>query len=176
MDTFLIYLIVLRIIHFAGGTCWLGGAIIYHLFLEPTAKATAPGSRQFMQHFIVRRRYSMFMGTSSMLTILSGALLLWHSSGGLNGAWITSGSGMVLTLGSALGIVAFGMGMFVIGPTAGRLMGLSQAIQTAGGPPLPEQISTLHYLETKMSRAGWIEFGVMLGSFLTMAVARYWYF
>lgn len=176
MDAFLIYLIVLRILHFVGGTCWVGGAIIFHLFVEPTAKATAPGSQQFMQYFVVRRHYSMFMGISSLLTILSGTLLLWHNSSGLAGSWLTSGPGVVLTLGSLLGITAFGMGMFIIGPTAGRLTGLGQAIQAAGGPPLPEQVTELHYLETKLNRVGGIEFVVMLVSLLTMAAARYWWF
>jgi hypothetical protein len=78
VNTFLIYLIVLRIVHFVGGTCWMGGAIIYHLFLELTAKATNPGSRQFMQYFIVRRRYPIYMTIASLSTILSGVLLLWH--------------------------------------------------------------------------------------------------
>ena len=176
MNAFLIYLIVLRIAHFVGGVCWVGGAIIYHLFLEPTAKATTPGSRQFMQYFIVRRRYPIYMTVSSLATILSGALLLWHSSSGLDVNWITSGPGMVLTFGSILGIIALGMGLFIIAPIAKRLMGLGQAIQTAGGPPLPEQMNELHNLETRMSRAGWTEFGVMLVSLLTMAVARYWWF
>lgn len=176
MNVLLIYLIVLRIVHFVGGTCWLGGAIIFHLFLEPTAKATAPDSRQFMQYFIVRRHYSMFMGISSLLTILSGALLLWHSSSGLDANWITSGPGMVLTFGSMLGIIALGVGFFIIAPTAQRLMGLAQAIQAAGGPPLPEQVSEIHHLETKMSKVGWTEFAMMLVSLLTMAVARYWWF
>jgi hypothetical protein len=176
MNAFLIYLIVLRVVHFVGGTCWLGGAIIFHLFLEPTAKATAPGSRQFMQYFIVRRHYSMYMGISSLLTILSGALLLWHSSSGLDVHWITSGPGMVLSLGSGLGIIALGMGFFILAPTAKRLMGLGQAIQAAGGPPLPEQVSEIHHLETRMNQVGWTEFALMLVSLLTMAVARYWWF
>ena len=176
MDAFLIYLIVLRIVHFVGGTCWVGGAIIYHLLLEPTAKATAPGSRQFMQYFMVRRHYPVYMGISCTLTVLSGALLLWHSSNGLDVNWVTSGPGTVLTLGSVLGIVALGMGLFILSPTAKQIAGLGQAIETAGGAPLPQQMSELHHLETKMSRVGWIEFGMMLVSLLTMAVARYWWF
>jgi hypothetical protein len=83
---------------------------------------------------------------------------------------------MVLTLGSLLGIIALGMGLFILSPTAKQMMGLGQAIQSAGGPPLPEQVSELHRLETKMSQVGWTEFGVMLVSLLTMAVARYWWF
>jgi uncharacterized membrane protein len=70
MNAFLIYLIVLRVVHFVGGTCWLGGAIIFHLFLEPTAKATAPGSQQFMQYFIVRRQPATQLPEESCLSAL----------------------------------------------------------------------------------------------------------
>ena len=176
MNIDLIYLNMLRILHVVGGTCWVGGAIIFHLFLEPTAKATAPESRRFMEYFIVRRRYSAYMTISSLAVNLSGVLLYWRSSGGLQSNWITSGPGLVLSLGSVLAIVAFCMGMFILAPTAKRLMGLGQALQTAGGPPLPEQLSEIHHLEKTMNQVGWIEFALMLVSLLTMAVARYWWF
>jgi uncharacterized membrane protein len=169
-------LIGLRILHIVGGTAWVGGAIIYHLFLEPTAKAATPGSQQFMQYFIVRRRYPVYMTVSSLAVNLSGVLLFWRSSGGLTPNWITSGPGLVFSLGSVLAIIAFGMGMFILSPTAKRLMGLGQALQAAGGPPLPEQMSELHHLEKTMNQVGWTEFALMLVSLLTMAVARYWWF
>jgi uncharacterized membrane protein len=176
MDADLMYLIGLRIIHIVGGTCWVGGAIIYHLFLEPTAKATAQEGRQFMQYFILRRRYPVYMTVSSLATNLSGALLLWRTSDGLSLNWLTSGPGLVFSLGSALAFVALGMGLFILSPTAKRLVGLGQAIQTAGGPPLPQQVSELHHLETKMSLVGWSEFVLMLMSLMAMTAARYWWF
>lgn len=176
MNVDLIYLNVLRVLHIVGGTCWVGGAIIFHLFLEPTAKATAPESQRFMQHFIVHRRYSAYMTISSLAVNLSGVVLFWRSSGGLTSNWITSGPGLVFSLGSVLAIVAFSMGMFILAPTAKRLVGLGQTLQTAGGPPLPEQISELHQLEKTMNQVGWAEFALMLVSLLTMAVARYWWF
>jgi uncharacterized membrane protein len=176
MNALLVYLMVLRILHIVGGTAWVGGAIIYHFFVEPTAEATAPHGRQFVQYFVVRRRYPVYMTVSSMLTILSGALLFWHSSSGLNLGWLSSGPGLVFSLGSVLTFVAFGMGLFIMSPTAARMMKLGQVIQTAGGPPLPEQVSELHRLEAKMNKTGWSEFVLMVISLLTMATARYWLF
>jgi hypothetical protein len=129
-----------------------------------------------MEHFIVHRRYSAYMTISSLAVNLSGVLLYWRSSGGLRSNWITSGPGLVFSLGSVLAVVAFGMGIFILAPTAKRLVGLGQAMQTAGGPPLPEQISEIHQLEKKMNQVGWTEFALMLVSLLTMAVARYWWF
>ncbi len=176
MDANLIYLIVLRIIHIVGGTCWVGGAIIYHLFLEPTAKATAEEGRRFMQYFVLRRRYPVYMTVSSLATNLSGALLLWRTSDGLTSNWLTSGPGLVFSLGSVLAFVALGMGLFILGPTANRMMVIGQAIQTVGGPPLPQQVSELHQLESRMSLVGWSEFVLMLLSLMAMTAARYWWF
>ena len=43
------YLIVLRLVHIVASVCWAGGAFIFFLFVEPTAKALAPGGQQFVQ-------------------------------------------------------------------------------------------------------------------------------
>ncbi len=116
------------------------------------------------------------MAVSSVLTILAGSLLYWHTSGGLNFNWITSGPGLILSLGAVLGLIALSLGLFIIAPTAKRLMALGQTIQATGGPPLPEQMSQLHFLEARLSQVGKSEFVLMLGSLLTMAMARYWLF
>ena len=176
MDAFLIYLIVLRTIHVVGGICWVGGAIIHHFFLEPTAKANGPEGQQFMQFLIVRRRFPIFMSIASLATIISGILLYGPSSSGWDPTWITSGPGLVLTLGSIAGFVALVIGFAVISPAAVKLTGLGQTIATAGGPPLPEQVIQIHHLENRMSRAGGIEFILMMLSVVAMAVARYWWF
>lgn len=176
MDAYLIYLIVLRTIHIVGGICWVGGAIMNHFFLEPTTRANGPEGQRFMQFLILRRRFPAFMSIASLSTIISGVLLYGPSSSGWDPEWITSGPGLVLTLGSVAGFVALVIGFAIISPAAVRLMGLGQTIATAGGPPLPEQVTQLHHLEARMSRAGSIEFILMMLSVVAMAVARYWWF
>ena len=84
-------LLLLRIVHILAGVGWVGGAVIHTLFLEPSAKATAPDSRRFMQYLMGRGRYSVFMAVTSGLTVLAGGLLFWNSSGGFQWIWIRSG-------------------------------------------------------------------------------------
>jgi uncharacterized membrane protein len=175
MNTFLIYLIVLRIIHIIAAVCWVGGAIVYTLFLEPAAKATAPSSGQFMQYFISRRHYPVYMGISSLLTVLAGGLLYWHSSGRLNLTWITSGPGLGYTIGSVVAIGVFFLGMLMIKPRAERLGGLGREIGAASGPS-PTQAVELEKLGRELSRLGRVEIALMAVALLTMATARYWFF
>lgn len=176
MSAFLIYLIVLRIIHIVAGVCWVGGAIVYTLFLEPAAKATAPGSGQFMQHFISRRHYPVFMGISSLLTVLAGGLLYWHTSGGLNLSWITSGPGSVYTIGSGVAIVVYFFGLLMLKPRAERLGGLGREIGANGGAPTPAQAAELQKLSHEMTLLGRVDLGLLAIALLAMATARYWYF
>jgi len=52
---------------------------------------------------------------TSLATILSGALLFWQGSDGLDLNWITSDPGVILTIGSVQGIIALGiLCMFII--------------------------------------------------------------
>jgi uncharacterized membrane protein len=176
MNAFLIYLIVLRIIHIVAAVCWVGGATIYILFLEPTAKATAPSSGQFMQYFISRRHYPVFMGISSLLTVLAGGLLYWHSSGGFSLNWITSGPGLGYTMGSGVAIVVYFIGLLMIKPRAERLGGLGHEIGMAGGAPTPAQAIELQKLGQEMAQLGRLELVLLAIALLTMATARYWFF
>ena len=172
----LIYLIVLRIVHVVASVCWAGGAFIFFLFVEPTAKALAPTGMQFVQHMVVKRRYSMFMGISSTLTVLSGALLLLQFAGGQWLAWVQTGPGLGFTLGSVVGVVVYFIGMFGVKPRAERMAKIGQEIQAAGGPPTPAQGAELQKLDREMSKLGYADFVLVALSLALMATARYWLF
>jgi len=172
----LIYLIVLRIVHVVASVCWAGGAFIFFLFVEPTAKALAPTGMQFVQHMVVKRRYSMFMGISSTLTVLSGALLLLQFAGGQWLAWVQTGPGLGFTLGSVAGVVVYFIGMFGVKPRAERMAKIGQEIQAAGGPPTPAQGAELQKLDREMSKLGYADFVLVALSLALMATARYWLF
>ena len=170
------YLLVLRLVHVIASVCWAGGAFIFFLFVEPTAKALAPTGMQFVQHMVVKRRYSIFMSVASTLTVLTGALLLWQDASGQWLAWMRTGPGLGFTLGSAVGIVVYMVGIFGIRPRADRLGIISQDIQLAGGPPTPAQGAELQKLDKEMLTLGYIDFVLVALSLALMATARYWLF
>lgn len=176
MSTFLLYLTALRIIHIVAGTLWVGSAVSYFFFVEPTVKSLGPAAPQFMQTLIERRRYPMFMNIASALTIVAGALLYWSISGGFQWVWVTSGPGLGFTLGSVIALVVFGIGFFMIRPRAERLGELGKAIDAAGGPPTPEQAAELGKLGEEMTKIERVDVILLTISLVIMATARYWYF
>jgi len=169
-------LITLRMIHVFAGALWIGAAIFYLFFIKPTVKSIGPAGPQFMHNLTVRARYPMFMISVSLLTVLAGGALYLITSGGFNLNWLRSGPGIGFTIGSVAGLVAFLVGTFGIGPTAGSMGALGQKIAQAGGPPTPEQVNALHGLENRLKRAEVVDFVMLSLSMLTMATARYWVF
>lgn len=168
------YLLVLRFIHIVSSVCWAGGAFIFFLFVEPTAKTLAPEGMQFVQHMVVKRRFSIFMVISSTLTVLSGALLILQIAGGRWLSYVETGPGLVFTIGSAVGIFVYFIGMFGVNPRAKRIAKLGGEIQAAGGRPTPEQGAELQKLDKEMSRFDLVDFVLVAVSLALMASARYW--
>lgn len=172
----LVLLILLRIIHIGAGVLWVGSAIFYLLFVEPTVKSLGIVGPKFMQDLIERRRYPLYMNIVSALTVVAGALLYWLSSGGLQWTWIMSGPGLGFTLGSLVALVVYGIGFFMLKPRAERMGELGQAIGKAGGPPAAAQADELRRLGEEMSAIGRVDAVLLTVSLLLMATARYWWF
>ncbi len=172
----IVYLLVLRFIHIVASVCWAGGGFIFFLFIEPTAKALEPSGRQFVQFMVTKRRFSIFMVVSSTLTVLSGALLIWQRAGGNWQDYISTGPGLMFTLGSIAGILVYFVGMFGVNPRAIKLSKLGAEIQAAGGPPTPAQGAQLHKLDREMSTLSLVDFLLVALSLGLMASARYWVF
>jgi uncharacterized membrane protein len=170
------YLLILRLIHVIASVCWVGGAFVFFLFIEPTAKALAPTGMEFVKHMVTKRRFSIFMVIASSLTVLSGAILIWQTSGGQLGNYASTGPGLGFTLGSIVGILVYLVGMFGVNPRAIRLAKLGDEIQSAGGPPTPAQSAEMQKLDKEMSVLGLVDFILVAVSLALMATARYWVF
>jgi uncharacterized membrane protein len=170
-----ILVIVLRILHVIAGMLWAGGAIHYFLFIEPTAKATAPESQKFMGYLMTRKKWTDFMGAMSLVTILAGAAL-YYRLGSVDWGWVTTGPGIGFTLGALAGIIVFAVGNLMIGPRIGRLGKLAQQIQVNGGAPSAEQAASLNKLQKELERIGKLDFALISIAMLTMSTARYWTF
>jgi hypothetical protein len=86
------------------------------------------------------------------------------------------GPGLGFTIGSVAGLLSFFLGALFIGPRAGRVGKLGQAISAAGGPPSAGQAQEMHRLEGELTRLENVEFALLAVALLTMATARYWHF
>jgi uncharacterized membrane protein len=170
------FILFLRFIHVIASVCWAGGAFIFFLFVEPTAKALEPGGMQFVQYMVNKRRFSIFMVIASTLTVLSGALLLWQFASGRWTAYMQTGPGLGFILGSVVGSVVYGIGMFGVNPRAKQMAKIGEEIQANGGAPTPAQGAELQKLDKEMSRLGLTDFILVALSLALMGTARYWYF
>ena len=170
------YLIVLRFVHVIASVCWAGGGFVNFLFIGPTARDLAPAGMQFLAHMAGKRRFNTFMVINSTLTVLSGALLLWASTGGDLMTYMQTGPGLGFVLGSLAGVVVYFVGMFGVGMPIGKLSQLGEEIQKAGVPPTPAQVAELQKLEKTISVNEKVDFALVAVSLILMATARYWLF
>jgi hypothetical protein len=168
-----LYMIILRLVHVASAVFWAGGAFMVVGFITPAVRALGPEGGRFMQRLVQRGRLPTYMNSMSLLASLSGILLFWQVSGGLQPAWILSGRGLTFTIGSVIGLLAFVSGHSIQGRAAKRMGEIGMAITAAGGPPSPQQQAEMREMQERI-RVGGIIGAVLLGiSVIAMAIARY---
>ena len=168
-----VVLILSRIIHVGGAMIWFGGAIVSSFFLQPTVAALGMQAQPFIEHLMVRRRMGVMFPIVAGLTILSGAVLYWRDSNGLQAAWITSPTGLAFTIGGLAAIGAFVLGGILIGPGVGEQAAVARELAESKAEPTPEQNARLARAAGKLKLAGRIDLPLLLLAGLTMAVARY---
>ena len=163
---------ILRLVHILAGVFWAGANLMMAGFINPSVKATAPDSGKFMQYLAQKSGYPRSAEIAGWLTVLAGLALYWLVSGGFQPAWITSRHGLALTIGGLLAIAGLIVGYTIQKPAAKRLGTLGQEIQTAGGPPSPEQVAQVQAQQKKLAQGGlWT--AILLGlAVVGMAIAR----
>jgi len=162
--------VVLRFIHILAGTFWVGAAVVTTAFLMPSARALGPEGGKFINFVLGKQRMSNYISLSAIVTTLAGIALYWITSGGLQPAWIFTSAGSIFTIGSITGIVAAILGGAVTAPTAARMEALSKEMQSAGGPPKPEQLAQLQALQKRLGQAGLWGTLLLVVTVVTMAI------
>lgn len=166
-------LILARIVHVGGAMLWFGGAIVGAFFLQPTAAALGASAQPFMEHLMRRRRMGVYFPIVAGLTIVSGAILYWRDSGGLQAAWITSGPGIAFTIGGLAAVSTFVGGMLLIGPAIAAQGAVQAELVRGDGIPTEAQRARLVGAEGKLRLANRIDLPLLVIAALTMAVGRY---
>src|SRR5436190_689631 len=98
-------MIVLRLIHILTGVFWAGAAFILVQFILPAATAAGPAGGQFMQR-LLQTNFSRIVLAAGTLNVLAGLVMYWRDSGGLQLVWITTPTGLTLTLGGLAALIA----------------------------------------------------------------------
>lgn len=166
-------IVLLRLVHIGAGVFWAGGAFLVAGFLEPAVRGAGPEGGRFMQRLVQQHRLPMYLLAAGALAILSGVVLYWRMSGGLQPAYVTSPVGLTFALGGLAAILAFVLASIESAPVAARLGAAAGAMQAAGGPPTPEQLAELGGLQARLTRALRLTAGLLAVAVIAMAIARY---
>jgi hypothetical protein len=170
MDALLIFL---RIIHVGSAMIWFGGTIVSAFFLQPTVNALGTAGQPFMEHLMSRRKLGIMFPIVSALTVLSGAVLFWRDSGGLQLTWITTPTGLAFTIGGLAAIIAFVGGGILVGPGIAEQTAVRGELAAGDGVPTAAQQERLDRADRRLTLAGRVDLPLLLLAGLTMAVARY---
>ena len=165
--------VVLRVLHIGTGVFWVGTAWFFFAFVEPTTQAIGPAAGPFMHHVVRQRRVVRAVLTAATINVVVGLILYWRTSGGLDQAWLRSGTGIGFTFGAVCALAAWALGVSMLGPTIDKLDEVATAMGSAGRPPTPEEVGRFGALQHKLHRIGQVDVILLIGAVLGMASARY---
>jgi hypothetical protein len=165
--------IISRIVHIGFGVFWAGTIFFFAFMLEPSIRAAGPGGGRVMQE-LMRRKFLNIVPIAALLTILSGLDMYWRFSGGMSGEWMATGYGISLTIGAVCALVAFGIGVFLLRPTAMKIgkLGASMADLEDEGEK-QTRMAEMDGLKSYNRLLGRIVASMLLVSVVTMSIARY---
>ena len=167
-----ILIMVLRVIHIFSGMFWVGFAFFNIGFLQPTVKATGAEGQKTMQYLTQKTRLLSTVYSTATLTMLSGLIMYWILSG-FRLTFMRSGYGLVLTIGSIAGIIAWIYAVVVIRGIFKEMQTIGEAIQAQGSPPTPDQATQMQALAARLGKVGQVALAFLIISLLGMATARY---
>jgi len=167
-----ILIMTLRVIHIFSGMFWVGFAFFNIGFLQPTVKATGAEGQKTMQYLTQKTRLLSTVYTTATFTMLSGLIMYWILSG-FRWTFMRSGYGLVLTVGSIAGIIAWIYAVVVIRGIFVQMQTIGQQIQLQGSPPTPGQATQMQALAARLGKVGQVALVFLVISLLGMATARY---
>src|SRR4051812_10279022 len=109
---------ILRVLHIFTGAFWAGAVIFMAAFVGPAAAAAGSAGGTFMQK-LMARKIPIWMMVVSIINILTGfRLMMMRSNNFSNGEWLSSSTGISLSIGAVAAIIAIIIGMAVNSPAA----------------------------------------------------------
>jgi uncharacterized membrane protein/mono/diheme cytochrome c family protein len=167
------YMIIFRLIHIFGAIIWFGSSVFLLAFLQPAAAALGPEGQRFMQSLMTNTRFAVVLPLSSLLTVIGGIALYYRISDHFNSDWMNSTSGVVLTIGSVVGLVAFVHSGAVLSRITRQTGALSKEIGQQGTPPTEAQVAQMRRLQAQNRVQGIISVVLMIIAIIGMVSARY---
>ncbi|MGH2606980.1 MAG: hypothetical protein ACRDG5_10355 [Anaerolineales bacterium] len=166
-------MIILRVLHILAGVFWAGGAFLVAAVIQPAMRDLGPEAGKFMLRLADRGRLSAYSSAAAGINVLTGLVMYERVSGGYSEAWLLTGRGLALTIGAWAGLIAFVVGIVVLGRAGRRLGELGKALQATGQPPSSQQQAEMMRLQRRMSAGGTWVATLLVISILGMSSAQY---
>lgn len=166
-------LLLLRLLHIVLGSLWVGIIVFNAVFLGPTVAELGPDGGKVMGA-LQRRGMMTFLPAIGLLTLLSGAWLLYEASLGFEGAYFRSGPGHAYSMGGGLAIVGFLLGIGGMRPAMLRVMAIAQGMaQVTDEATRAARQAEMQRLRARASLMGRVVAVLLVVATAAMAVARY---
>ena len=166
--------LVLRLIHIAAGTFWVGAVFTFFLFVQPAAMAVGPGATPFTYQLMHHRRLPIVILGSAATTVLAGIWLLVITSNGLDPDLLFHEARLGYTVGGVVAILTFGVGALYVFPRTRTVERTLGTLLAEGRPPMPEEQLTLARAGGEARRAGWLVIIGLAVAVVSMATASLW--
>lgn len=171
----MIELLLLRVVHILGGMFWVGSSLFTVLFLTPVLMRAGQSTASTVMAGLQARRLFTVLPTIGVLTIASGARLMWLTSGGFSRTYFTLPMGRMLAWGALFGVAAFLVAMLVIRPAAARALRLAAMLAESSADASDQQAISARLTRARVLtvRASATAMVLVVLSAMGMAAARY---
>jgi hypothetical protein len=170
------FMLVFRFLHITAGVLWVGSSFLFVGFIGPSAAEVGPSAGPLLSAAVKKRKVAKVITALGGTTVVAG-WILWlrdMSDRASLGDWVSSHQGLVLTIGGVLATIALIEGSLGVGRNVERMVDLGDTIAASGGPPSPEQQSTMARIGAELERHGKTDLVLLLLAVAAMSTARYW--
>lgn len=163
--------LVLRVVHILFGVFWAGVVFFLVSFLQPAVGRAGPEGGKVMAE-LNRAQFFTWMPIIALVTILSGAWLMWIDSAGLSGAFFATAWGMSLSTGAVAAIIGFVIGLVVMRPASTRMFEIGGRMATASPEEKQALMAEMGQLQQRAGTAARAVAVLLLIAVSTMAAAQ----
>ena len=165
------WILILRLIHIVSGIFWAGAAFFMVSYVSPAVVATGPEGQKFMRQLVLKSSFSHAMAATATATAVSG-IILYVMLTDMDQAIMSSRYFEIIGLGSVMGIAGWFVGFFMQNRPASRMKAIAAEMESAGGPPTPEQLSEMQALAERSALGARIGAVLLTITVVCMAAAQ----
>jgi hypothetical protein len=159
-------------IHVMSGAAWVGGVFLLMGFIVPSARRFGPGlGGSYLNRFLDHRWFSIYITAVEGLAVLTGFVLFWNASAGLQTLWLTSPNGLAFSVGGAAATVALGIS-FPISATLSSVYYLAADVNSETNDN-PAQAAAFKQQHARLARLGAAYMALLTVAVAGMASAQY---